>query len=74
MVHHDSTQFDLDGKTQMNLRKSSISKVCKGSIRVSYGVCTVSVWFFYKFTIVYVCVMLLFYVPGKHLRSCGDNQ
>ena len=33
----------LDIKTGVNCRKSSISTVCKGSIRVSYGVCTVSV-------------------------------
>ena len=44
---------DLDGKTGVSSRKSSISTVCKGSIRVSYSVCKVSVWFLYEFTMVY---------------------
>ena len=42
-VHHDSLQFD--GKTRVIHRKSSISTVCKGSIR--YEFLTVFVRFLY---------------------------
>ena len=52
-VHHDSPRFDVDGKTGVNSRKSSISTVCRGSIKVSYSVCKVSVWLLYEFTMVY---------------------
>ena len=42
---HDSLRFDLDGKTGVIHQESSISVVCKGSIMVSYGVCSVSARF-----------------------------
>ena len=56
------------------------STVYKGSITVSYGVRTVSVRFLYGFTTVYggttvhKKLLLLFYVHGKHIRSCRDGR
>ena len=44
---YGSLWFDLDHKTKVNHRKSSISMICKGSTWVSYTVCMVFVWFLY---------------------------
>ena len=46
-------KFQLYLCDQIQKKKSGISTVCKGSIRVSYGVCTVFVRFLYEFTTVY---------------------
>ena len=51
MVHHDSPQFDLDGKTGVNCRRSAslrFARVPFGLCTV-YSVCTVSVQFLYEF-------------------------
>ena len=42
-----SLWFDLVHKTKAKHRKSSISMICKGSIRVPYAVCMV-LWFLYS--------------------------